>query len=147
MTAAVADFRPDAAQSYKIKKSDAAPAPIVLEKNPDVLAELVAARRPGQVLVGFAAEHGEGALDYARGKLERKGLDAIVVNDISQQGIGFDAPENEVTILTATGSERHLVRAGKGEIADGILDEVEKLLAKESDDRAARADADRAARV
>ena len=61
-------------------------------------------RRPGQRLVGFAAEHGEGALDYGREKLARKGLDAIVVNDVSGAGVGFDALENEVTVITATAS-------------------------------------------
>ena len=59
---------------------------------------------PGQVLVGFAAEHGDGAVQYGRGKLERKRLDAIVVNDISTPGIGFDSNDNEVTILTADGA-------------------------------------------
>jgi phosphopantothenoylcysteine decarboxylase/phosphopantothenate--cysteine ligase len=63
--------------------------------------------------VGFAAEHGEGAVAYGRGKLERKRLDAIVVNDISQPGIGFDADDNEVTILLADGSERPLRRSRK----------------------------------
>ena len=67
----------------------------------DVLSALAAARRPGQVLVGFAAEHGEGALAHARGKLERKGLDAVVLNDVSDPSIGFDSAENEVVIVTA----------------------------------------------
>ena len=62
-----------------------------MEPTEDVLATLAAQRSPGQVLVGFAAEHGEGAAVYGRDKLERKGLDAIVVNDISRTDIGFDA--------------------------------------------------------
>ena len=66
-----------------------------------MLAALAARRRPGQLLVGFAAEHGDGAVAYGRDKLERKGLDAVVVNDVSAPGIGFDATENEVTIVTA----------------------------------------------
>jgi phosphopantothenoylcysteine decarboxylase / phosphopantothenate---cysteine ligase len=102
---------------------------------------------PGQVLVGFAAEHGDGAIDYGRGKLERKGLDAIVVNDISQPGIGFDAADNEVTILARDGREHRLRRSRKEQIADGVLDEVEKLRAKESDDRAIRTDPARTAGV
>ena len=73
--------------------------------------------------------------------------DAIVVNDISQPGIGFDAADNEVTILARDGSELRLRRSRKEQIADGVLDEVEKLLAKESDDRAIRTDPTRAARV
>ena len=62
--------------------------------------------RPGQTLVGFAAEHGEGGVERARAKLERKGLDAVVVNDISRADIGFDAGENEVTIVTAAGEQQ-----------------------------------------
>ena len=61
-----------------------------------MLSALADARRPGQVLIGFAAEHGEGALAHARGKLERKGLDAVVLNDVSDPSIGFDSAENEV---------------------------------------------------
>ena len=70
-----------------------------LEATTDVLAALSAERRDGQVLIGFAAEHGDVAVPNARGKLERKKLDAVVVNDISRPGIGFDTPENEVTIV------------------------------------------------
>jgi phosphopantothenoylcysteine decarboxylase/phosphopantothenate--cysteine ligase len=148
MAAAVADFRPRDPVAHKLKKSDAStPVSIDLEPTEDVLSGLAARRRPGQVLVGFAAEHGDGAVAYGRGKLERKRLDAIVINDISQPGIGFDASENEVTIIVAGGAERRMTRAGKGHIADGVLDEVQKLLAKESDDRAIRTDPTRAARV
>jgi phosphopantothenoylcysteine decarboxylase/phosphopantothenate--cysteine ligase len=120
-----------------------------LEPTEDVLSALAPGRRPGQVLVGFAAEHGDGAVQYGRGKLERKRLDAIVVNDISQAGIGFDAADNEVTILVADGSEHRLRRTRKEQIAEGVLDEVDKLLAqaKESDDRAIRTDPARAAGV
>jgi phosphopantothenoylcysteine decarboxylase/phosphopantothenate--cysteine ligase len=92
-----------------------------LEPTPDVLAGLAARRRPGQLLVGFAAEHGDGAVAYGRGKLERKGLDAVVVNDIGRPGIGFDAPDNEVTVVLPDG-ERHIPRAGKADIARAILD-------------------------
>ena len=112
-----------------------------------MLSALAARRRPGQVLVGFAAEHGDGAIDYGRGKLERKRLDAIVVNDISQPGIGFDAADNEVTFLARDGGEVRLRKSRKEQIADGVLDEVEKLRAKESDDRAIRADPARTAGV
>jgi phosphopantothenoylcysteine decarboxylase / phosphopantothenate---cysteine ligase len=148
MAAAVADFRPREAAARKLKK-DAGPPQLDLEPTEDVLSALSGRRRPGQVLVGFAAEHGDGAVSYGRGKLQRKGLDAIVVNDISQPGIGFDAAENEVTILTADGSERRLRRSRKEHIADGVLDVVDKLFvrAKESDDRAIRTDPARAAGV
>jgi phosphopantothenoylcysteine decarboxylase/phosphopantothenate--cysteine ligase len=149
MSAAVADFRPVAPPDAKIKKDAGAPA-IELEPTPDILSGLAAARRPGQTVVGFAAEHGDGALDYARGKLARKRLDAIVVNDISQPGIGFDAPDNEVTIV-APDRERPLPRAPKGEIAAAILDEVVRLRTTMTADGAADGTAgpaaDRAARV
>jgi phosphopantothenoylcysteine decarboxylase/phosphopantothenate--cysteine ligase len=125
MAAAVADYRPERAAGTKIKK-DAASLELALERTDDVLAGLSAQRRAGQVLVGFAAEHGEG-LEAARGKLEAKGLDAVVLNDISRADIGFDAPENEVTIVTATG-ERHVARAGKAEVAVAVLDAVQEAL-------------------
>ena len=139
MAAAVSDFRPRDPAGHKLKKTDPGHPPrLELEATEDVLSGLSARRRPGPVLVGFAAEHGDRAIDYGRGQLERKGLDAIVVNDISQPGIGFDAADNEVTILVADGSEHRLRRSRKEHIADGVLDEVDKLLAKESDDRAIR---------
>ena len=146
MAAAVADFRPRDPAAHKLKK-DAGTPHLELEPTDDVLSALSGRRRPGQVVVGFAAEHGDGAIDYARDKLQRKGLDAIVVNDISQPGIGFDAPDNEVTILARDGSEHRLRRTRKEQIADGVLDEVEKLRIKESDDRAIRADPARTAGV
>ena len=74
--------------------------------------------------MGFAAEHGEGAVAYGRGKLERKGLDAVVVNDIARSDIGFDTAENEVTIVTAAGEQR-VPKGAKTEIARAILAEVE----------------------
>ncbi len=146
MAAAVADFRPRDPAAHKLKK-DAGTPHLELEPTEDVLRTLSGRRRPGQIVVGFAAEHGDGAVDYARDKLARKRLDAIVVNDISQPGIGFDAPENEVTILARDGSEHRLRRSRKEQIADGVLDEVEKLRTKESDDRAIRADPARTAGV
>jgi phosphopantothenoylcysteine decarboxylase / phosphopantothenate---cysteine ligase len=148
MAAAVADFRPRDPAGHKLKK-DAGPPRVELEPTEDVLSALAQARRPEQVLVGFAAEHGGDAVAYGRAKLDRKRLDAIVVNDISQPGIGFDAAENEVTMIVAGGDDHRLARSSKELIADGVLDEVEKLLvsSKESDDRAIRTDADRASRV
>jgi phosphopantothenoylcysteine decarboxylase/phosphopantothenate--cysteine ligase len=153
MAAAVADFRPRDPASTKLKKDHGAPQ-IELEPTEDVLSALAAQRRPDQVLVGFAAEHGPGARAYGQDKLKRKGLDAIVVNDISRPEIGFDAPDNEVTILAAGGGERHVERAGKEQVAAAVLAEVEPLLGrsgidrgKERDDRAIRADPARAAGV
>jgi phosphopantothenoylcysteine decarboxylase / phosphopantothenate---cysteine ligase len=128
MAAAVADFRPAAPEGSKISKGDHGEGmSLALEPTPDVLSELSSQRRPGQVVVGFAAEHGEGAVERARGKLERKKLDALVVNDISRGDIGFDSEENEVTILTAGGDERRIPFGPKLQIARSIVDTVEAL--------------------
>jgi phosphopantothenoylcysteine decarboxylase/phosphopantothenate--cysteine ligase len=126
MAAAVADFRPSEALDEKISKSGRDGLALELEPTEDVLAALAHARAPGQTLVGFAAEHGAGAVERGRAKLERKGLDAVVVNDISRTEIGFDAPDNEVTIVTADG-ERHVPLGSKGAVAGAILDAVEGL--------------------
>jgi phosphopantothenoylcysteine decarboxylase/phosphopantothenate--cysteine ligase len=126
MAAAVADFRPPAAERSKLSKADRAALELRLEPTNDVLTALSANRRAGQTLVGFAAEHGEDGVERARGKLERKGLDAVVVNDISRDDIGFDSSENEVTIVTAT-DERHLAKAPKDVIARAIVDLVEEM--------------------
>jgi phosphopantothenoylcysteine decarboxylase/phosphopantothenate--cysteine ligase len=126
MVAAVADFRPTQASNGKLKKADRERLVLELEPTADVLCGLAAQRREGQVLVGFAAEHGAGAIEYGRGKLKEKCLDAVVVNDISRSDIGFEAADNEVTILTAVG-ERHVPRAGKDVVAQAILDAVADL--------------------
>jgi len=128
MAAAVADFTPADPAGGKLKKQGREGLTVELEPTADVLAGLAAERRPGQVIVGFAAEHGAGALEYGRDKLQRKGLDAIVVNDVSGAGIGFDALENEVTIVTA-GAEHHVPRATKADVARAILAAVDDLRA------------------
>jgi phosphopantothenoylcysteine decarboxylase/phosphopantothenate--cysteine ligase len=132
MAAAVADFTPAAPQPGKIKKADRARLELVLEPTADVLAGLAARRRDGQTLVGFAAEHGEGGIESARLKLAAKNLDAVVVNDISREDIGFDVDANEVTILGARGDRSEVERwdvprAPKAQVADAILDVVGSL--------------------
>jgi phosphopantothenoylcysteine decarboxylase/phosphopantothenate--cysteine ligase len=129
MAAAVADFRPAEAAATKLKKEGRDGLELELEPTPDVLSGLAAQRRSGQVLVGFAAEHGDDAIAYGRGKLERKGLDAVVVNDISRPDIGFEGEHNEVTIVTGSG-EQHVDRASKAEVARAICDAVVALRAK-----------------
>jgi phosphopantothenoylcysteine decarboxylase/phosphopantothenate--cysteine ligase len=92
-------------------------------------------------VVGFAAEHGEGAVSYGLEKLERKRLDAVVVNDISKPGVGFDSNENEVTIVAADGTRRSVPRAGKDLIARAVLDVVERLRAQRGmDEQGVRSD-------
>jgi phosphopantothenoylcysteine decarboxylase/phosphopantothenate--cysteine ligase len=126
MAAAVADYRPAAALAAKRPK-DTGTWTLELEPTTDVLAGLGANRRDGQVVVGFAAETGKGGLERARAKLERKGADLFVFNDVSRPGVGFDAPDNAVTLISAA-RDRAVPRAPKTEIAASILDEVEILL-------------------
>jgi phosphopantothenoylcysteine decarboxylase / phosphopantothenate---cysteine ligase len=124
MAAAVADYAPADQHAGKLKKDQTGEElNLRLERTQDVLSGLAARRRPGQVLVGFAAEHGDGALGYGRDKLTRKNLDAVVVNDIGAAGIGFDATDNEVWIVT-DGEERHVPRTSKERVAEAILDAV-----------------------
>lgn len=129
MSAAVADYRPAAPAAGKLKKAGRERVELELEATPDVLSGLAARRRPGQTLVGFAAEHGPDAVALAREKLALKGLDALVVNDISRSDIGFDAQDNEVTVLTSA-QERHVPRAAKAAVAEAILDVVAALRAE-----------------
>jgi phosphopantothenoylcysteine decarboxylase/phosphopantothenate--cysteine ligase len=130
MAAAVADFRPASPEASKIPKSGREGLTVELEPTTDVLAALGAERKPGQTIVGFAAEHGEGGEERAREKLVRKRLDAIVLNDVSQAGIGFDTPENEVSIVTRAGTH-HVPRNLKSEVARAIIEIVEELHAEE----------------
>jgi phosphopantothenoylcysteine decarboxylase / phosphopantothenate---cysteine ligase len=126
MAAAVSDYRPDRPHAGKLKKeSTGEELALRLVRTTDVLATLATHRRPGQLLIGFAAEHGGGdrAIVHARRKRARKDLDAVVVNDVGQPGIGFDAEDNEVTIVTKD-AEHHIPRASKSEVATAILDAV-----------------------
>jgi phosphopantothenoylcysteine decarboxylase/phosphopantothenate--cysteine ligase len=124
MAAAVADFRPADAADDKLKKAGRERLALDLEPTTDVLAALAARRRDGQTLVGFAAEHGADGIAEARAKLERKGLDAVVLNDISRPEIGFDADRNEVTIVTRD-EQWAVPLAAKDAVASAILDRVE----------------------
>ena len=126
MAAAVADYRPREPHHGKLRKDEADALELSLERTDDILAALAERRRAGQVLVGFAAEHGADGVAVARDKRARKRLDAVVVNDISRGDIGFEEDFNEVTIVTALG-ERHVPRAPKPEVAAAVLDEVQAL--------------------
>jgi phosphopantothenoylcysteine decarboxylase/phosphopantothenate--cysteine ligase len=128
MAAAVADYRPAEPIDGKRPKDDQGWS-VELEPTVDILRELGAARSSnGQVLVGFAADTGETGLARAREKLATKGADLIVFNDVARDGIGFDAPDNEV-VLVSSRDERAVPRAGKEAIAAAVLDAVEDLLA------------------
>jgi phosphopantothenoylcysteine decarboxylase/phosphopantothenate--cysteine ligase len=126
MAAAVADYRPAEAVMEKRPKDERA-WDIRLEPTTDVLATLAEGRTNGQVLIGFAADHGEAGLERAREKLQRKRIDLVVYNDVSRDDIGFDAEENEV-VLVAAGAERKVAKAPKDRIAAAIVDAAEELL-------------------
>ncbi len=122
--AAVADFKPASRSGQKLKKGQA-PQRLSLVPTPDILAEL-SSRKHSQILVGFAAET-ERVLENARRKLAAKNLDLLVVNDVTQEGAGFDGDTNVVTMLAAEGSEISLGKRSKREIANAILDRVVAL--------------------
>jgi phosphopantothenoylcysteine decarboxylase / phosphopantothenate---cysteine ligase len=126
MAAAPADFRPAEPIDDKLSREGSEGLSISFEPTTDIVAGVAAGRRPDQTVIGFAAEHGEGAVERGREKLARKGLDAVVVNDISRTDIGFDSTENEVTIVLPD-AEREVGRRSKPEVAAAILDEVERL--------------------
>ena len=134
MAAAIADFRPAHPRSRKLKKGDPplVPPPIELELTDDVIAGLARSRRPNQTMVAFAAEHGPDAVVFGLQKLGKKGVDAVVVNDVAQAGIGFDSEHNEVTIVTADGTSTQVPRAAKDHVARAVLDEVQRLRAAQN---------------
>jgi phosphopantothenoylcysteine decarboxylase/phosphopantothenate--cysteine ligase len=126
MTAAVADFRPVSLAEHKIKKDGSDPAPLTLTQNPDVLVELVGARAPGQVVVGFAAETGDengDALHHGRAKLARKGCDLLVVNMVGDD-TAFEVADNAGWLLAADGSETVLSSGSKALLASRVWDAV-----------------------
>jgi phosphopantothenoylcysteine decarboxylase/phosphopantothenate--cysteine ligase len=120
MAAAVADFRPVEPAGQKLKKADGAP-DVVLEPTTDILAALGARRRPGQVLVGFAAETAD-LREHAAEKLRRKGVDLIVGNDVSAPGVGFEHDTNAVVLLASDGTSTEVPLSDKRAIARAILD-------------------------
>ena len=121
-TAAVSDYRPKSAAAQKIKRSG----PLMLELEPtvDILGE-IARQKESQLIIGFAAET-QNALENARTKLAKKSLDAIVVNDVSREGIGFDSERNAVTIITHD-EVLEIPETTKWEVAQRVLDQVAKL--------------------
>lgn len=129
MAAAPADFRAAAPADGKLQRSGSLE--LSLEPTEDILAGLASRRAEGQTVVGFAAEHGGEAVERARGKLQRKGADMIVLNDVSNPEIGFESDRNAVTLISA-GGESEVPIASKDEVAEAILDEVNRLREKAS---------------
>src|SRR6185295_3671688 len=127
--AAVADYRPVKRSPEKIKKTESSLS-LELERTPDILREVAAAKQDGLLVIGFAAET-ENVLQNAREKLSTKNLDAIVANDVSQNGVGFDSVNNEVTIISRDrNAPIHVPLMAKTSVADIILDEVVRLRAR-----------------
>jgi phosphopantothenoylcysteine decarboxylase/phosphopantothenate--cysteine ligase len=118
--AAVADYRPADVQSHKIKKN-AEEMSLQLVRNPDIVSAVAAVDEP-PFTVGFAAET-RNLLTYARDKMQRKKLDMIIANDVSQPGIGFNSDENEVTLVSAA-TEQALPRASKNTLARQIIEAI-----------------------
>jgi phosphopantothenoylcysteine decarboxylase/phosphopantothenate--cysteine ligase len=121
-SAAVADYRPAHPETQKIKKSCESMT-LTLERTPDILGAVRSVFGWRGFLIGFAAET-ENLLHHARGKLERKGCDLLVANDVSRPGSGFDSTENEVTLLFRDGTVRELPRMSKEALASLIVAEV-----------------------
>ncbi|HEU4599549.1 MAG TPA: bifunctional phosphopantothenoylcysteine decarboxylase/phosphopantothenate--cysteine ligase CoaBC [Solirubrobacterales bacterium] len=127
MAAAPADFRTATAAPGKLQRSGSLE--LSLEPTEDILASLAGKRSAGQTIVGFAAEHGGGTVERARGKLIRKGADMIVLNDVSDPEIGFESENNAVTLIRAEG-ETEVSIASKDAIAEAILGEIDRLRGK-----------------
>ena len=128
-TAAVADYRPVRISPGKIKKTESSLS-LELERTPDILREVADAKQDGLLVIGFAAET-ENVLQNAREKLSAKSLDAIVANDVSRDGVGFDSVTNEVTIISRDrNAPIHVPLMAKTSVADLILDEVVRLRAR-----------------
>jgi phosphopantothenoylcysteine decarboxylase/phosphopantothenate--cysteine ligase len=126
MSAAPADFRPVETATSKIKKTSSPPA-ILLAPTADILASTKHARRADAVIVGFALETND-VIANSRAKLAQKDLDMIVVNDATESGAGFGVDTNRVTLLSRDGTEERLSLMAKTEVADAILDRVERLI-------------------
>jgi phosphopantothenoylcysteine decarboxylase / phosphopantothenate---cysteine ligase len=121
--AAVADYRPRVQADQKLRRKG--PLHLELEPTEDILAEVVERRRPGMLVIGFAAET-QDVVAHGRDKLLRKGADAIVLNDVSREGVGFDSDRNAVTFLTRDRAIE-LPEMTKRELADHVLDEILEL--------------------
>ncbi len=126
MAAAVADYRPRSPSSSKIKKKTADSLTLKLVRTEDILAEIGKRRRPGQIVVGFAAET-EKLVERARKKLAAKKLDLVVANDVSEPDAGFDSDWNRVVLIGRQGGEEQLPLLSKREVAERVLDRIEAI--------------------
>jgi len=129
MAAAVADFRPKAIAPEKLKKGEGVPE-IVLEPTADILAELGQRKRPGQVIVGFAAET-EQVQAHAAAKLAAKRVDLMIANDVSADDAGFEVDTNRVLVLDADGGAAPLPLMTKAALADWLVDRLALTLGRD----------------
>ena len=125
MAAAVADYRAKEISNYKIKKTDADEITLNLVKNPDILKEICKQKKEDQTVIGFCAES-ENLLVNAKEKIEKKGCDYLVANDISRKDTGFSSDYNEVLLLNKSGNIQKFEKALKTEIAQRIVDTIWK---------------------
>jgi phosphopantothenoylcysteine decarboxylase/phosphopantothenate--cysteine ligase len=127
--AAVADYAPANTAGAKIKKDGRETMTLELRKTPDILSDVAASRTNGLTVVGFAAETNN-VVEYARSKMQKKNLDIVVANDITQAGAGFNSDTNIATILDKDGKEIEIPLTSKADMANQILDEIVKLRTK-----------------
>ncbi|HTK25571.1 MAG TPA: bifunctional phosphopantothenoylcysteine decarboxylase/phosphopantothenate--cysteine ligase CoaBC [Pyrinomonadaceae bacterium] len=127
--AAVADYAPANTAGAKIKKDGRETMTLELRKTPDILSDVAASRTNGLTVVGFAAETNN-VVEYARSKMQKKNLDIVVANDITQAGAGFNSDTNIATILVKDGKEIEIPLTSKADMANQILDEIVKLRTK-----------------
>lgn len=123
MAAAVADYKIENYSEQKIKKNNDETITLTLTKNPDILKEISKQKQENQIIIGFCAES-ENLLEYAKEKIEKKGCDYLVANDISRKDIGFGADENEIYILDKNHNIKHFEKSSKQKIAKNILEYI-----------------------
>lgn len=123
MAAAVADYKAQDYSEQKIKKTSEDTISITLTKNPDILKEISSKKKDGQTIIGFCAES-QNLLEFAKNKIDKKGCDYLVANDISRNDIGFGADENEIYILDKSHNIKHFEKATKQQIAKNILEYI-----------------------
>ncbi len=123
MAAAVADYKAQDYSEQKIKKTSEDTISITLTKNPDILKEISSKKKDGQTIIGFCAES-QNLLEFAKNKIDKKGCDYLVANDISRNDIGFGADENEIYILDKSHNIKHFEKATKQQVAKNILEYI-----------------------
>ena len=123
MAAAVADYKAQDYSEQKIKKTSEDTISITLTKNPDILKEISSKKKDGQIIIGFCAES-QNLIEFAKNKIDKKGCDYLVANDISRKDIGFGSDENEIYILDKSHNIKHFEKATKQQVAKNILEYI-----------------------